>query len=68
MASHHQRAYYILQPITETNGSKQPNHILKCLKFMLRSYCNFVFHQKMAILSYSVIFLSLKNLLYLLIP
>jgi len=39
MASHHQRAYYILQPITETNGSKQPNHILKCLKFMLRSYC-----------------------------
>jgi hypothetical protein len=33
---------------------------------MLRSYCNFAFHQQMAILSYSVIYLSLNNLLYLL--
>lgn len=55
MAAHHQTAYYILQPITETNGSKQPNHILKCLKFMLKLYCNFAFHQQMAILSYCYI-------------
>jgi len=56
MASSHQRAYYILQPITETNGSEQPNYILKCLKFMLRLYSNFAFHQQMAILSYSISF------------
>ena len=56
MASSHQRAYYILQPITETNGSEQPNYSLKCLKFMLRLYRNFAFHQQMEILSYSVSF------------
>jgi len=56
MATSHQRAYYILQPITETNGSEQPNYILKCLQFMLRLYCNFAFHQEMAILSYSISF------------